>query len=102
MNWLLVVALSLFSTALVAVRDWSIVIGPGMAGFNALMFGAGRMKSNGFPVEWGVGRHGPGNNSFAYFAGPEEMPLEYTADVQQIDETYEFHGPDYWKWPPGR
>lgn len=25
--------------ALVAVRDWTIVIGPGMAGFNALMFG---------------------------------------------------------------
>jgi hypothetical protein len=27
------------STALVAVRDWAIVIGPGMAAFNALMFG---------------------------------------------------------------
>ena len=27
------------ATALVAVRDWTIVIGPGMAAFNALMFG---------------------------------------------------------------
>ena len=27
------------ATALVGVRDWAIVIGPGMAGFNALMFG---------------------------------------------------------------
>lgn len=27
------------ATALVGVRDWAILIGPGMAGFNALMFG---------------------------------------------------------------
>lgn len=27
------------SSALVAVRDWSMLLGPGMAGFNALMFG---------------------------------------------------------------
>lgn len=27
------------STALVAVRDWTVLIGPGMAAFNALMFG---------------------------------------------------------------
>lgn len=27
------------ATALVGIRDWAIVIGPGMAGFNALMFG---------------------------------------------------------------
>ena len=23
-------------------------------------------------------------------------------DVLQIDDDYEFHGPEYWKWPPGR
>jgi catechol 2,3-dioxygenase len=73
-----------------------------MADLESVMRGAGRMRDHGYPIEWGVGRHGPGNNSFAYFAGPEEIPLEYTADVQQIDDTYEFHGPDYWKWPPGR
>ena len=23
-------------------------------------------------------------------------------EVLQIDDSYEFHGPEYWKWPPGR
>ena len=68
----------------------------------SVMRGSGRMIDAGYPIEWGVGRHGPGNNAFAYFAGPEEFPLEYTSDVEQIDETYEFHGPDFWKWPVGR
>jgi catechol 2,3-dioxygenase-like lactoylglutathione lyase family enzyme/predicted enzyme related to lactoylglutathione lyase len=68
----------------------------------SVMRGAGRMRDNGYPIEWGVGRHGAGNNVFAYFAGPEEFPIEYTAEVMQIDDSYEFHGPDHWKWPPGR
>ncbi len=34
--------------------------------------------------------------------GPEEFPIEYTGEVLQVDDSYEFHGPDYWKWPPGR
>ena len=68
----------------------------------SVMRGAGRMRDNGYPIEWGVGRHGAGNNVFAYFAGPEEFPIEYTAEVMQIDDSYEFHGADYWKWPPGR
>ena len=25
-----------------------------------------------------------------------------TAEVQQVDDSYESHGPEYWKWPPGR
>jgi catechol 2,3-dioxygenase-like lactoylglutathione lyase family enzyme/predicted enzyme related to lactoylglutathione lyase len=67
-----------------------------------VMRGAGRMIDNGYPIEWGPGRHGPGNNCFAYFAGPDELPLEYTSDVLQIDDRYEFHGPEHWKWPAGR
>jgi catechol 2,3-dioxygenase-like lactoylglutathione lyase family enzyme len=73
-----------------------------MGDIDAVMRGAGRMKDAGYPIEWGVGRHGPGNNVFAYFAGPEEIPLEYTADVLQIDATYVPRGPDYWTFPPGR
>ena len=73
-----------------------------MTDLDSVMRGAGRMRDNGYPIEWGVGRHGPGNNAFAYFAGPEELPIEYTADGRRIDDAYEFHGPDHWKWPPGR
>ena len=73
-----------------------------MPDLDSVMRGAGRMRDHGYPIEWGVGRHGAGNNVFAYFAGPEEFPLEYTGEVQQVDETYIPHGPDYWRWPPGR
>ena len=61
--------------------------------FNSVMRGMGRMKDNGYPIEWGPGRHGPGNNVFAYFCGPDEVPLEYAAEVQQIDDSYELRAP---------
>ncbi len=73
-----------------------------MPDLESCMRGGGRMRDAGYPIEWGPGRHGAGNNVFCYFAGPEEFPIEYTAEVLQIDDGYEFHGPDYWKWPPGR
>lgn len=67
-----------------------------------VMRGGGRMRDAGFPIEWGPGRHGAGDNVFCYFAGPEDLPLEYTSDVMQVDDSYVPHGPEYWKWPPGR
>lgn len=73
-----------------------------MKDLDAVMRGAGRMRDAGYPIEWGVGRHGCANNCFAYFAGPEEIPLEYTSDVLQIDETYPFNGPEYWAWQGNR
>ena len=50
--------------------------------------GGGRLKDAGHPIEWGIGRHGPGNNVFSYFIGPEEMVIEYTAEVEQVDDKY--------------
>lgn len=70
--------------------------------WESVMRGAGRMRDAGYPIEWGVGRHGAGDNVFAYFAGPEEIPLEYTAEVLQVDDTYVPRGPEHWRWPPGR
>ena len=54
--------------------------------FDGLMRGSGRMKRNGFDIEWGVGRHGPGNNVFSYFIEPNGFVTEYTTEVEQIDE----------------
>ena len=68
----------------------------------SVMRGGGRMRDAGHPIGWGPGRHGAGDNVFCYFAGPEDVPLEYTSDVMQIDDTYVPHGREYWKWPPGR
>lgn len=70
--------------------------------FDSVMRGMGRMKDNGYPIEWGPGRHGPGNNVFAYFCGPDEVPLEYAAEVLEIDESYEPRPSSYWKYAPGR
>jgi catechol 2,3-dioxygenase len=73
-----------------------------MPDFDSVMRGMGRMKDNGYPIEWGPGRHGPGNNVFAYFCGPDEVPLEYAAEVLQIDDSYTPRGSSYWKFAPGR
>ncbi|MGE0039347.1 MAG: VOC family protein [Xanthobacteraceae bacterium] len=73
-----------------------------MPDVDSVMRGMGRMKDNGYPIEWGPGRHGPGNNVFAYFCGPDELPIEYTSEVLQIDDSYVPRGSDYWKFPPGR
>lgn len=73
-----------------------------MPDLDAVMRGAGRLRDAGFPIEWGPGRHGPGANVFCYFCGPEEMPLEYTSEMQQVDEGYRTGMPADWKWPPGR
>ena len=66
------------------------------------MRGAGRIKDSGYPIEWGIGRHGPGDNVFAYFAGPDAVLLEYTSEMLCIGDDYVSHGPDHWKFPPGR
>jgi catechol 2,3-dioxygenase len=68
-----------------------------VADFDGLMRGAGRLKQNGYNVEWGVGRHGPGNNIFSYFVEPNGFVTEYTAEVEHIDEAAHIPGtPEYW------
>jgi len=64
--------------------------------FDGLMRGAGRMKQKGFEVGWGVGRHGPGNNLFTYFVEPNGLVVEYTAEVEQVDDSYKTGAPDDW------
>jgi 2,3-dihydroxy-p-cumate/2,3-dihydroxybenzoate 3,4-dioxygenase len=69
---------------------------------DALMRGIGRMRDAGHACAWGPGRHGPGNNVFAYFIAPFGAVLEYTADVSEIGPDYRVGGPEDWQWPPGR
>jgi len=73
-----------------------------MVDIDSVMRGAGRMRDAGFGIEWGVGRHGPGDNVFAYFVGPNDEVIEYTAEVEQVDASYRVRGPAEWTWPPGR
>ncbi len=73
-----------------------------MPDVESVMRGGGRLRDAGHGIEWGPGRHGPGNNAFNYFIGPDDVVIEYTADVQQIDDSYSARGPSDWTWPPGR
>ncbi len=73
-----------------------------MPDLESVMRGGGRMKDAGHPIEWGPGRHGPGANAFNYFIDPFGIVIEYTSEIEQIDDTYKVGGPDDWKWPPGR
>ena len=73
-----------------------------MPTLEAVMRGGGRMKDAGHDIEWGPGRHGPGDNAFNYFIDPFGIVIEYTAEVEQIDDSYRSRGPSEWTWPPGR
>ena len=73
-----------------------------MPSLDAVMRGAGRMRDHGYPIEWGPGRHGPGNNTFSYFIDPFGVVIEYTAEVEQVDDSYVPLGPADWTWPAGR
>ncbi len=70
--------------------------------WEGVMRASGRLVDHGTPIGWGVGRHGPGDNVFAYFVDPFGIVVEYTAEVLQVDDTYVPRGPADWTWPPGR
>jgi catechol 2,3-dioxygenase-like lactoylglutathione lyase family enzyme len=73
-----------------------------MVDIDAVMRGIGRLKDAGIQTFWGPGRHGPGNNVFAYFVTPFGAALEYTTEVQRVGPSYKAGGPQDWKWPPNR
>jgi len=73
-----------------------------MPDLESVMRGGGRMRDAGFGIEWGPGRHGPGDNAFNYFVGPFDVVIEYTAEVEQVDDSYQAGQPSDWTWPPGR
>jgi catechol-2,3-dioxygenase len=73
-----------------------------MQDIDSVMSATGSMTEAGHSIGWGVGRHGPCNNVFCYFVGPGGFIVEYTAQVEQVDETYKFKGPDEWGFPKGR
>ena len=73
-----------------------------MPNLEAVMLGIGRMRDNGIPLLWGPGRHGPGNNVFGYFVAPFGGVIEYTSEVNLVDDDYPVGKPEDWTWPPGR
>ena len=73
-----------------------------MPNLEAVMLGIGRMRDHKVPLVWGPGRHGPGNNVFGYFVAPFGGIIEYTSEVNLVDDDYPVGKPEDWTWPPGR
>ncbi|MES2537854.1 MAG: VOC family protein [Pseudomonadota bacterium] len=73
-----------------------------MRNIDGLMYGAGRLIEHGHEVEWGLGRHGPGNNVFSYFIDPDGFVVEYTTDMEQVDDSYATKDAKYWSEFPKR
>lgn len=69
-----------------------------MPSIDAFMRGIGRLRHHDVVPAWGPGRHGPGNNTFAYVEDPSGLVCEYTSEVQQIDEATWL--PRVWKRTP--
>jgi catechol 2,3-dioxygenase-like lactoylglutathione lyase family enzyme len=57
-----------------------------MRDVDEMMRGAGRLLKAKVTLKWGPGRHTAGNNTFSYFLDPVGNSLEYTAEVDRVDD----------------
>jgi catechol 2,3-dioxygenase-like lactoylglutathione lyase family enzyme len=76
-----------------------------MRGIDEYMRGTGRLLRAGVEKIWGPGRHLAGNNTFSYFLDPHGNTVEYTTELETVDEDtwhphmYDFSDPmvsDQW------
>lgn len=57
-----------------------------MRGIDEYMRGSGRLLRAGIQKLWGPGRHLIGNNTFSYFMDPHGNVVEYTTELEVVDE----------------
>ncbi|HEU5266253.1 MAG TPA: VOC family protein [Jatrophihabitans sp.] len=71
-----------------------------LRGIDEYMRGTGRLLRAGVEKIWGPGRHLAGNNTFSYFLDPHGNTIEYTTELEVIDEDtwhphmYDFSQPE--------
>ena len=71
-----------------------------MRGLDEYMRGSGRVMRAGFTKVWGPGRHMAGDNTFTYFLDPHGNTVEYTTELELLDEdtwhphVYDFSQPE--------
>ena len=73
-----------------------------MDDLDAVMRGIGNMRDHGFATAWGPGRHGPGDNVYAYYIAPFGPVIEYSTPVEKVPDDYVAGEPDDWTWPEKR
>jgi catechol 2,3-dioxygenase-like lactoylglutathione lyase family enzyme len=57
-----------------------------LRGLDEYMRGSGRVLRSGARMVWGPGRHLAGDNTFSYFLDPHGNTIEYTTELQELDE----------------
>jgi catechol 2,3-dioxygenase-like lactoylglutathione lyase family enzyme len=57
-----------------------------LRGLDEYMRGTGRLLRAGVEKIWGPGRHLAGNNTFSYFLDPHGNTVEYTTELDTVDE----------------
>jgi catechol 2,3-dioxygenase-like lactoylglutathione lyase family enzyme len=57
-----------------------------LRGLDEYLRGTGRVLRAGVEKIWGPGRHLAGNNTFSYFLDPSGNTMEYTTELEQVDE----------------
>ena len=60
-----------------------------MVGVDGMMRGIHRVQQAGTNIAWGPGRHTAGNNTFSYFVTPNRFAVEYTSELEVVDENWE-------------
>lgn len=71
-----------------------------LRGLDEYMRGTGRLLRAGVEKIWGPGRHLAGNNTFSYFLDPHGNTVEYTTELEEVDEDtwhphlYDFSQPE--------
>lgn len=73
-----------------------------MTDIDGVMRGIGRMRDFGTAPVWGPGRHGPGDNVFAYFIAPFGAVIEFSTATNLVDDDYRTGAPEDWTWPENR
>jgi catechol 2,3-dioxygenase-like lactoylglutathione lyase family enzyme len=57
-----------------------------MTDVDGMMSGIGRLKKVDVDIVWGPGRHTAGDNTFSYFVTPNRFAVEYTAELEEVDD----------------
>lgn len=57
-----------------------------MRGIDEYLRGTGRLIRSGTELVWGPGRHTAGDNTFSYFLDPSGNTMEYTTEMEQVDD----------------
>ena len=55
-------------------------------GVDDMMRGISRLKQSDIEIQWGPGRHTAGNNTFSYFVTPNGFVVEYTSELEEVDD----------------